>query len=173
MSSSNKSSSKVKTTSRTKSENKPVINDKSPAHVWKQYANDLKKENEQLKIHTDQLQENVKNLESKCEAILKTVFGQQAAGDCSATTPFSEMVNQPLEEVLVKLSEVQKKQSDVGTLSSRIEELETRLTSNYDEIAKLLQIKIKFENCLEKVLMCRDLTKAKDAAKKTLHECSK
>lgn len=152
--------------------NKLVISDKHSVQTWKQCANDLKKQNEQLQIQNDQLQRNVKDLESKCEALLKTVLDQSIADDCPASISFAGLIKQPLGEVMVKLCNLQKKQSDVGTLSNRVEELETRLTSNYNEIAKLLQIKMNVESCLEQVLICGDLPEAKNIARKTLDECS-
>lgn len=153
--------------------NKLVISDKHSVQTWKQCVNDLKKQNEQLQIQNDQLQRNVKDLESKCEVLLKTVLEQSITDDCPAGISFAGLIKQPLGEVLVKLSNLQKKQSDVGTLSNRVEELETRLTSNYNEIAKLLQIKMNVESCLEQVLVCRELLEAKNIARKTLDECSK
>lgn len=173
MSSSNRSSPKTKTILKAKSEKKIGFHEKSPSPIRKQLVSDLRNQNEQLQIQNDHLKGNIEDLKSKCAAILKHVFGTSTGGDCSpADISFSGLVNQPLPEMLVKLSSLQKKPADIGTLSSRVEELETRLTSHYNEITKLLQIKMKVESCLEHILMLQDLSEAKNIARKTLDECN-
>lgn len=131
--------------------------EKAMAKAKKAHMAELTTENAMLKEEKEELLKSNEETKSKLEAISKKILDNIDRTEYSlpeGIEPLQIKID-VLEDMLTKIitkQMVKKKKS----LAERIEELETRVTEQNEQIARHLRARSRYETCLSDILRCND-----------------
>lgn len=157
-----------------------TISNNQALNKAKQQVDDLTKERDHFKTEHDIINKNYQTQHENQEILLnKIIDDAKAKGfDLEKEHQGQPCFDVPIDSVLKLLNNLAYKQEVVkkrkrGSVESRVEELETRITHLNMEVAKLIQLRLTLEHGLEDIQDSNSLKDIKEKARFLLFEARK